>query len=214
MTPESPAVAPELPSVKIVPLSELQPGNPRLEEAASDLPRQADEVTLEDAQLGQVARENPVVVPEPPSVEIVSVSELDPSNTALEPELSSELAGRADEVILDAATRASSMAAPAGTASPPLDEALHSSNPTGAGRGPDRVGSTRGSPEICVRTFPPVVSSVAAARNWAAHALADIPADAVEEIRLMVSELASNAIEHAMTSFRLRIHRSRQEDPG
>jgi anti-sigma regulatory factor (Ser/Thr protein kinase) len=124
------------------------------------------------------------VAPEPPSVEIVPLSELDPSSTALEPELASELARRADEVILDAATCEASIADPADPA--------------------DAAG-------ISVRTFPPVASSAAAARNLAVQELADIPADVVEDIRLMVSELASNAIEHAVSSFRLTISRSRQE---
>jgi two-component sensor histidine kinase len=52
---------------------------------------------------------------------------------------------------------------------------------------------------------------VADARGFAAEALADIPGDVLEDIGLMVSELASNAIEHAMTRFRLTIHRSRHE---
>ncbi len=212
LAPESSAVAPELPSVKIVPLSELEAGNPKLEEVASDLAGQAEEVILEDAPLGRVVPENPAALPELPSVEIVSLSELDPSSTALEPEVFSGLARRADEVILDAATRESSVVDPPDAASPLLEEAFDSSNPPGAGRGPDRLGAAPGdSAEICVRTFPAVASSAAAARNLAAQAVADIPADAVEEIRLMVSELASNAIEHAMTGFRLRIHRSRQE---
>jgi anti-sigma regulatory factor (Ser/Thr protein kinase) len=121
------------------------------------------------------------VAPEPPSVEIVPLSELDPSSTALEPELASELARQADEVILDPAKCESSTADPA-----------------------DASG-------ISVRTFPPVASSVAAARSLVAEALAGIPADVVEDIRLMVSELASNAIEHAVSGYRLTISRSRQE---
>jgi anti-sigma regulatory factor (Ser/Thr protein kinase) len=62
-----------------------------------------------------------------------------------------------------------------------------------------------------MRTFPAVASSVADARSFAARALADFPAHLVEDIRLMVSELASNAIEHAMTSFHLTIHRNWQQ---
>lgn len=213
VAPESSAVASELPSVKIVPLSELEPGNATLEpRVAPERTGQADEVSLEDAQLGRGAPESPALVAELQSVEIVPLSELDPSSTALEPELASELARRADEGILDAAACESPIAAPADAASQPLDEALHSSNPPAAGRGSDPLGAEAGdSAGISVRTFPPVASSAAAARSFAAHALADVPADVGEDIRLMVSELASNAIEHAMTTFHLTIHRSRQE---
>lgn len=208
-----PAVAPQAPSVETAPLSGPEPSNPTLEpEVASELAGHADGVILEGAQVGRVTPEIPAALSELPSVEIVPLSELEPSSTALAPELASELARRADDVILDAATREAPVVDPADAASPLLDEALHSSNPLAGGRGPDPLGAAPSdSAEICVRTFPPVASSAAAARNFAAHAVADIPADVVEEIRLMVSELASNAIEHAMTSFRVTIHRTRQE---
>jgi len=95
----------------------------------------------EDAQAAEVAPESPAVAPELPSVEIVPLSELDPSSTALEPELASELARRADDVILDAATCAS-VIDPANAASTPLDDAPQSSNPSAAGRGPDPLAGT------------------------------------------------------------------------
>jgi anti-sigma regulatory factor (Ser/Thr protein kinase) len=64
---------------------------------------------------------------------------------------------------------------------------------------------------IRLRTFPGVASSVAAARNFATQSLVDLPSDTRDEVRLMVSELASNAIEHVMTSFDLTIQRTSQE---
>jgi anti-sigma regulatory factor (Ser/Thr protein kinase) len=130
-----------------------------------------------------VAAESPAVVPEPSGVEITPLAELDPSSTALEPELASELARRADQVVLDAVARESPVAEPRDT------------NPPG----------------VCTRTFPAVAVSVADARNFAAQALTEVRADLLDDIRLMVSELASNAVEHAMTSFHLTIHHSRRE---
>lgn len=172
------------------PVSEREPSSVTLEqEVASEPGIGPDEVILLDTQLGRVASERPAVVPELPSVEIVPLSELDTSSTALEPELASALTRQADEVILDAAACESPVPAPA---SPPFDELLHSSNPPAAGRDPNPLGSEAGdSAGICLRTFPPVASSVPAARSFAAHALSDIPPDAVEDIRLMVSELAT-----------------------
>jgi anti-sigma regulatory factor (Ser/Thr protein kinase) len=152
------------------------------------------------------------VVPEPSSVEIVALSELDPSSTALEPGLASELARGADEVILDAAAGESPVAQPANAGSQLSDEALHSSNPAAAARGADPPDvETRHPAGVCMRAFPAVALSVADARGFAVQALADLPVDVLEDIRLMVSELASNAIEHAMSSFQVTIHRSRQE---
>ncbi len=66
--------------------------------------------------------------------------------------------------------------------------------------------------EVYGLALPAVALSVADARSFAVHALADIPADVEGDIRLMVSELATtNAIQHSMTGFHLTIRRSRQE---
>jgi anti-sigma regulatory factor (Ser/Thr protein kinase) len=61
------------------------------------------------------------------------------------------------------------------------------------------------------RRFPAIPLSVAAARHFTTQALTDSPADATEAVELMVSELATNAIEHVMTSFFLTIHTTPQE---
>jgi anti-sigma regulatory factor (Ser/Thr protein kinase) len=208
-----PVVAPEPPTVKTVFVSEPEPSNTTLEpEVASELVKRPDEVTLEDAEVVELAVEGPTVPPEPPSVEITPVSKLDPTITALEPGLAIELDRRAADVILEAAAGESPVAQPSNTRSQLSDEALHGANPAATARGPgppDVEVADHG--EVCMRTFPAVASSVAGARGFAVQALAEIPADVVEDIRLMVSELASNAIEHAMTRFHLAIHRSRHE---
>ena len=59
VAPESAAVAPESQSVKIVPLSELEPSDAPLEpEVGSEPARQPVEVILEDPELGGVASEH------------------------------------------------------------------------------------------------------------------------------------------------------------
>ena len=200
----------EPPSGETAPLSEPESSRTTLEPEVGSGPGEV--MILEDAQVIEVAPDSPAVVPEPSSVEIMPLSELDPSSTALEPELASELARRADEVILDAATCEPPIAQPVNTGPQLSDEALHSSNPVAAAPGPDPPDVETGdSPGVYMRAFPAVELSVADARGFAVQALADIPTDVLEDIRLMVSELASNAIEHAMSSFHLTIHRSRQE---
>lgn len=207
------AVAPEPPSVQTVGLSKPEPSNTTLNpEVASELVRRPDQAILEDAQVVELAAESKDVVPEPSGVEITPLTELDPSTTALEPELASELDRRADEVILEAAACESPVARPANTASRLSDQVFDSSNPVAAASGPEPRDVEVADPsEVCMRTFPSVAVSVADARRFAVQALADLPADVVEDVRLMVSELASNAIEHAMTSFHVVIHRSRRE---
>lgn len=207
----SPAVDLEPPSGETVPASEPEPSITLKPEVGSGLVRRADQVSLEDAQVVEVAAESPAVVPEHASVEIVPLSELDPGSTALEPELASELARRADEVILDAAAGESPAAQPANAGSELSGEALRSSDPAAAPGADPPESETRDPPGVFMRTFPAVASSVADARGLVVRALADIPADVLEDIRLMVSELASNAIEHAMSSFELTIYRRRQE---
>ncbi len=63
------------------------------------------------------------------------------------------------------------------------------------------------------RTFPAVAQSVAAARAFATQSLEDGPMDhaTLEDVRLMVSELATNAIQHVMSSFHLTIHHTAGE---
>jgi anti-sigma regulatory factor (Ser/Thr protein kinase) len=207
------AVAPEPSSVKTAPVYECEPSNTALEqEAVSELIRPPDEVIPEDTQLVETVAERPAMDPQSSTVEITPLSELDPSVTALEPELASELERRADEVIVEAAAGESPVPQPADTASRLPDEVLDGSKPVAAARGPDPPDAeVAGPPEVFRRTFPGVAASIADARRFAVRALADIPADVVEDIRLMVSELASNAIEHAMAGFQLTIRCTRQE---
>ena len=61
------------------------------------------------------------------------------------------------------------------------------------------------------RRFPAIPLSVRAARHFTTRALTDSPADTTSAVELMVSELATNAIEHVMTSFFLTIHTTPQE---
>ena len=55
------------------------------------------------------------------------------------------------------------------------------------------------------RSFPYAPESAAAARRFAIEALADTPADVLEAVELMVSELATNCIRHAHTAFSLAL---------
>lgn len=57
------------------------------------------------------------------------------------------------------------------------------------------------------RDFPRDVVSVAAARRFANETLADLPRELVQAVELMVSELATNSIRHANSSFRVEIER-------
>jgi anti-sigma regulatory factor (Ser/Thr protein kinase) len=183
----------------------LEPG------VASELAIRSDEVVVEDAQIVEAAAERSDVVPEPSTVEITPLSELDPSSKAVEPELASELAGQADQVTLEAAMSESPVAQREDSESRRSDEGLHDPNPEPDCRPDAPENVVADPPEVCGRTFPAVAPSVADARRFAVQALPDIPADVVQDIRLMVSELASNAIEHAMSGFQLTIYRSRRE---
>jgi anti-sigma regulatory factor (Ser/Thr protein kinase) len=51
------------------------------------------------------------------------------------------------------------------------------------------------------RTFPHAVTSVSQARRYVTTTLADVPAELVDSVALMVSELATNACKHANTDF-------------
>jgi anti-sigma regulatory factor (Ser/Thr protein kinase) len=57
------------------------------------------------------------------------------------------------------------------------------------------------------REFPLDVMSVAAARRFANEVLADLPRDLLQAVELMVSELATNSVRHANSSFRVEIER-------
>jgi anti-sigma regulatory factor (Ser/Thr protein kinase) len=57
------------------------------------------------------------------------------------------------------------------------------------------------------RDFPLDVLSVAAARRFATEVLADLPRELLQAVELMVSELATNSIRHANSSFRVQIER-------
>ena len=59
--------------------------------------------------------------------------------------------------------------------------------------------------------FPPDPASVSAARRSVVDALQGADPDTVELVRLLVSELATNAVEHAATAFRLRIDRGNRQ---
>ena len=57
------------------------------------------------------------------------------------------------------------------------------------------------------RSFDGAPTSAAAARRFVASQLAGLSTEAHEKITLMVSELASNAIRHARTPFRVGVER-------
>jgi anti-sigma regulatory factor (Ser/Thr protein kinase) len=58
------------------------------------------------------------------------------------------------------------------------------------------------------RSFDKSLQSVGAARRFARDALHDLRPDSLEEIELMVSELATNCIRHSKTTFDVAIARS------
>ncbi len=61
------------------------------------------------------------------------------------------------------------------------------------------------------RNFPPAPESVPAARRFATEALSELDPRALEAVKLMVSELATNCVRHAHTGFELTIRRARGE---
>jgi two-component sensor histidine kinase len=60
------------------------------------------------------------------------------------------------------------------------------------------------------RQFPKEATSVGAARRFATELLAGAPADTLDAVELMVSELATNSIRHADTAFEVAISRRRE----
>jgi sigma-B regulation protein RsbU (phosphoserine phosphatase) len=62
-------------------------------------------------------------------------------------------------------------------------------------------------PDLRATRLPPEPGSVSAARRFAAQAVRDLggPPGASQEVQLLVSELATNAVVHAGTSMRLSV---------
>lgn len=60
------------------------------------------------------------------------------------------------------------------------------------------------------RKFPNDPSAVRAARKFAVHELSAYPADLLEVIELLVSELAGNCVRHTNSSFAVRIGADRR----
>jgi anti-sigma regulatory factor (Ser/Thr protein kinase) len=60
------------------------------------------------------------------------------------------------------------------------------------------------------REFPKARASVAAARNFARDELADLPAETLESVVLMISELATNALIHTSEAFAVTIDKTRR----
>ena len=164
-----------------------------------------------DAPVTELAPDGPVIAEGSPSVEIAPLTDLDPSCVALDPELAKRQASEADAVIIDPPAGDRSTARFRGAGSlPSVDGSGSSTSPAGPETQPAGEES-RDPAVICQETFPSVTSSVPGARRFATNALADVPAGALDEVRLMVSELATNAIEHAMTSFDVIIHHTSRE---
>ena len=57
------------------------------------------------------------------------------------------------------------------------------------------------------RAFANTPAAVARARRFVALEVADAPAEVVEEIEIMVSELATNCVRHTVTDFTVRVER-------
>ena len=61
------------------------------------------------------------------------------------------------------------------------------------------------------RSFPQVPESVQAARRFMLEALANVPHEVVDRATLIVSELATNAVQHAQTGFVINVERTDSE---
>jgi anti-sigma regulatory factor (Ser/Thr protein kinase) len=57
-------------------------------------------------------------------------------------------------------------------------------------------------------TFANVLASVRQARRWVASRLEGVPAEVGEAVAVMVSELATNSVRHAASSFSVSVDRS------
>ena len=58
---------------------------------------------------------------------------------------------------------------------------------------------------IAARSFPRDVTSITDARRFARETLVHLPAEAMDAVELMVSELATNSVKHANSPFTLKI---------
>ena len=58
------------------------------------------------------------------------------------------------------------------------------------------------------RTFADSEESVRESRRFVSDLIADLPSDVQDAVALMVSELATNALIHAMTGFEVRVERT------
>lgn len=74
------------------------------------------------------------------------------------------------------------------------------------------IGAPSGTDESMTRerAFPAAAPSVREARDFVIETLAGSPIS-LEDVRLMVSELATNAIQHALTGFVVTIRRTQTE---
>ena len=61
------------------------------------------------------------------------------------------------------------------------------------------------------REFANTPGAVARARRFVALELADVPADVLEEVAIMVSELATNCVRHTVTDFTVSVERTERE---
>jgi serine/threonine-protein kinase RsbW len=61
------------------------------------------------------------------------------------------------------------------------------------------------------RAFANTPSAVARARHFVVRQLADVPGDVVDEVAIMVSELATNCVRHTVTDFTVSVEYSRGE---
>jgi len=61
------------------------------------------------------------------------------------------------------------------------------------------------------RAFPADPQSVSAARRFVTEVLSDSPPELLDAVELMVSELATNAVDHVQTGFELTLSRAARE---
>jgi anti-sigma regulatory factor (Ser/Thr protein kinase) len=66
-------------------------------------------------------------------------------------------------------------------------------------------------PVTDLRQFSPTPESVSDARRFVAEALGPLPAEIVERVQLITSELATNCVVHARTPFAVSVIREREE---
>ncbi len=59
--------------------------------------------------------------------------------------------------------------------------------------------------------FPGAPESVPTARHFVSKVIADIPQEIADQVALMVSELATNAVRHGGTAFEVRVERTSEE---